>query len=327
MALCDDLERQVDIPQPQQSIQKIIEANNTSNNNRKRSNTDLTGNIILELAQVPSTREEDRCGLDYRSAADTFNKLTQGLSHQTSQTKTMKRMSSIQYKKMGSQLKTVVAMPSKSEQVYLADQYDSFSRTVMLQNLIQNSVNEDQHTIRDVRDPFLNKLISVGGIVVVVHPFHGSEEFEFKSLQTGDLLRVVKFYIKEPEIEVNLPVRGLLGGLSRLSKRISCGSESPFDLGSSDSTVDGHNIDHGEVFLDKPDPNYPNINCTGILLSSYLEFVNENLSLKLKESAFNPELELLKDFPLRVISLETTLLTQISTGTEVESTEASPIPW
>lgn len=311
LAICNDLEQQAETTPPPSISQ-------TMQTNRHRSNTDLTGNIVVDLTQSYSTREE----LGYRSAAETFERITRGLTNKQSSQRFVKRMSSIQYKKTGSQVKTVVAVPSESKQLYLADQYDSFSRTVMLQNLIQDSVNQEQHTIRDVRDPFLDKLISVGGIVVVIHPFHGAEDHEFRFLQTGDLLRVVKFYIKESEPETILPVKSLLGSLSRLSKRMSSSSEAPFDIKTDDSTFNPHNTE--EVFLDKHDPNYGDIYCTGILLSSHLEFINENLSLRLKRSTDTPELELLKDFPLKAVSLETTLLTQLSNDSPGTSNSLTP---
>lgn len=76
------------------------------------------------------------------------------------------------------------------------DQYDSLSRTLVIQKMLQ-----EKSPIKQVRDPYSESVIEVGVVVVVVKEFLGSEANEFKMLQTGDLLRVMKFYYKEPKKE------------------------------------------------------------------------------------------------------------------------------
>lgn len=164
---------------------------------------------------------------------------------------------------------TILARPISWQTV----QFDSFSRTIMLQNLILENIG-DENIIREVRDGFLINTISLGGIVVVIKPFHGTGQFEFKSLETGDLLRIVKFFIMEDEDET----------------------------GSSFGSID--------TFIDKTHLAYSRIYCTGIILNSYLDYENSSVLLKVKNDGTftGKEMDLLKDFPLKVVSLESTLL-------------------
>ena len=205
-----------------------------------------------------------------------FEKLTKGLaSYSLPDEHDEQRMTSIQYKRNSKDIyHTFVVEPSESEKRHLSNQYDSFSQTLILQNLIQQSLNND-HVIRQVKDPFLTQSISVGAIVVVVKPFHGTSDHEFTKLETGDLLRVVKFYIQgNPEI-------------SRTHRIVKVKSEQN---------------------MSDMDPNYPKVYCTGVKLSSHLEYKNDRFALKTKDD--NEENELLKDFPLKCVSLETTLIEQ-----------------
>ncbi|KAK6464034.1 hypothetical protein DFJ63DRAFT_333629 [Scheffersomyces coipomensis] len=250
---------------------------------------------------------------DYRSAIESFHTITDGLEDRKLRLKkSIRRMSSVHYKRSNDNtLSTIVAIPNERKQSYIADQYDSFSRTLMLQNMIQTSVNDDNQAIMQVRDPFSNSLIKVGGMVVVVKPFHGTEEFEFNTLETGDLLRIVKFYIKEDE-EVSIKPLRIISDKQAKNNSISVNDEgsrrSTIIESSEEITINGYSVDE-DVFIDRSDLNYSKLYCTGIILNSCLEFNNNtsDLSLRIKDN-IGGELEFLKDFPLEIVSLETTVL-------------------
>lgn len=180
------------------------------------------------------------------------------------------------------------------------DQYDSFSRTLMIQQILEQNINQDidttNHAIKLVVEPYLENLISVGGIVVVIKPFFGVEGYEFSCLQPGDLIRIVKFYIKDLKVEQKK------FNIKKWNK--------VFDL---ESPASDEFVNEDGEFVDKDLEVYDNIYCTGVLLNTYLEFNANCLRLKLKSlSDFaKEERELLKDFPLSCVSLETTLLTSV----------------
>lgn len=220
-----------------------------------------------------------------------------------------KRMTSLVYKKKkNNRCHASLSDPTESEQCYLSDQYDSFSRTLMLQRLIENSINNKSEVIKTIKDPFLNNYISVGGIVVVVRPFKGEDEYEFGKLMPGDLLRILKFFVKGREQEDgHRDEQATMNTSYRHSTHSDLSSKFSID----------HNSDKNRksVYLDDKDPNYKNIYCTGILLNTYLEHneTTKNLSLKLRNSTnWENDLDYLKDFPLDIVSLETTVLRNYS---------------
>ncbi|KAK6454542.1 uncharacterized protein RJT20DRAFT_136893 [Scheffersomyces xylosifermentans] len=286
------------------------------------------GDIVVKISK-DNLRKEDGTNSDYESAIDKFESLTEGLFPNISQDTKLRRSNSetfsrrlslISYKRDSlNHFKTVVATPSEKKQSYVSDQYDSFSRTLMLQNMIQESVNNGERAIKEVRDPYSNSLISVGVIVVVVKPFHGTQEFEFKSLQTGDLLRIIKFYIREGDDDSvkslhmsrkeKAPMKQV--GKNLFNEDIDC-EPNDKDSGSGEVTLDGYKNIVEELFVDKQDSNYDKIYCTGIILNTFLEFdsTTSDLSLRIKKTDSLPssDSDLLKDFPLSIVTLETTVL-------------------
>lgn len=174
------------------------------------------------------------------------------------------------------------------------DQFDSFNMTLMLQRILEKDINSSQSNflMKRVIDPYLDNMISVGGIVVVIKPFFGAEGYEFSCLQPGDLIRVVKFYVKDARVAP----RKL-----KIAKQNLNDSSPIFHFG-----------DNGDL-VDKQSEVYDNVYCSGVLLNTYLKADSNCLRLKVKAlSQFaEQERELLKDFPLSCVSLETTLLTSV----------------
>ncbi|KAK6203139.1 uncharacterized protein RJT21DRAFT_25085 [Scheffersomyces amazonensis] len=292
------------------------------------------GEIIVTLSRENEIRDNiiiPTSKSDYRSAIESFNSETNGLiddqsyfSKQSPESSNLtRRISSLHYQRneINNTVKTLIAIPNEQKQSYLADQYDSFSRTIMLQNLIEKSVNDDSQTIMKVKDPFSENLIVVGGIVVVIKPFRGTKEYEFSSLQPGDLLRIVKFFIKEEEDLEIKPLRIVSDKLQLTSDRE--GKQEILD-NEDVKTIDGYKIKdndndntNNEVYIDRSDSNYKNIHCTGIALSTCLEYNYDtsDLSLRFKDTVNNSDFEYLKDFPLEVVSLETTVLRSMNDTT------------
>lgn len=164
------------------------------------------------------------------------------------------------------------------------DQYDSLSRTLVIQKMLQ-----EKSPIKQVRDPYSESVIEVGVVVVVVKEFLGSEANEFKMLQTGDLLRVMKFYYKEPKKEKQRVLQ--------LSKQ-------------NDQEKEFIDNNTKEEFMDQDDLKYDQIYCTGVILNTYLEY-DGGLSIRFRPTSEIRDGELMKDFPLSSISLETTVLRSV----------------
>ncbi|EGW33089.1 uncharacterized protein SPAPADRAFT_50010 [Spathaspora passalidarum NRRL Y-27907] len=251
---------------------------------------------------------------DFKSILDDFDRIA--ATKITEQR--LRRMSTLLIKREGDVVETVIARPSESQQSQISEQYDSLSRTLQLQKEIQTRMNENELSIRQVRDPFSDSFISVGGIVVVVKPFHGSNDYEFASLHTGDLLRIIKFYVRENKddgsiksIQIANKTKSavdLLPTTSSTYGEIAKVSEvaKPAEV-TDDGTIDGFKQD---ICIDNTDSNHASIYCTGVLLNTYLDYnIHTNdLSLCVKKDTELAETELLKDFPLNIVSLETTVL-------------------
>lgn len=321
----NDLEDQIDIDKPPSSVTNCdtnLNSNSTSSRLALKSYTlpSEDGEIpqvcmgnVKDVNIIPCLNKDDitSYSLVYKDAIDRFD-LSDGLagtdfdrrnSLKAKHLSNIRRMSSLTYRMDDSEpsnFVTAVAKPSESEQSYISDQYDSFTRTLMLQNLIGNSINAiKKNVIRELYDPYLENLISVGGIVVVVKPFDGVNDFEFNSLQTGDLLRIVRFYVK---------------GELDIDKCKMKHDEDSIDIAESQNNSSTDATIRSGICIGRSDPNYNNVYCTGILLNTYLEYNKQtrDLSLRLKKDSGENEFELLKDFPLKIVSLETTVLKKVS---------------
>lgn len=320
-----DVEAQVDIDKPPSSVTNCetnLNSNSTSSRLALKSYTlpstdeDIPqvcmGNV-KDVNIIPCLNKDDATSyaLVYRDAIDRFD-LSDGLvgtevdqksSLKAKQLSSIRRMSSLTYRMDDSELKnfvTTVSKPSESEQSYISDQYDSFTRTLMLQNLIGNSINSTKiNVIKEIYDPYLENLISVGGIVVVVKLFNGVNDFEFNSLEIGDLLRIVRFYVK--------------GDIDTKKSKLRHDDEST-DIAEFQNTSSNETTIRSGICVGRSDLNYNNVYCTGILLNTYLEYNKQtrDLSLRLKKGSEDTEYELLKDFPLSIVSLETTVLKKVS---------------
>ena len=186
-------------------------------------------------------------------------------------------------------------------QSYISDQYASFNRSLLLQSLIENSINSSKFMVlTELKDFYLEGMISVGGLVVVVEQFQGNYDFEFKNLEAGDLLHVVKFYMREKTESkkgFSSNDRCSFFGASKnsLHPKSNVPCEPEYDLLSNESGQSAKHVDYDRVY------------CTGVLLKSYLEYDNSSkgicLRSKKKSKAAN-EFEILKDFPLKAVSLK-----------------------
>lgn len=180
-------------------------------------------------------------------------------------------------------LSTLAMEPSSNEQV---NQFDEFSRTLMVQHLIQTSLGSSGY-VRMVADPYLENDIIIGSIVVILKPLPDI------NLQPGDLLRIIKFDVKESFDHKALNINNdFVGDDNSHQTRKSSDNPSSFSIGR-----------NNEI--------YHNIYCTGILMNTYLEFDSnkETLVLKIKNTFdYSKQEVFLKHFPLKIASLETTVL-------------------
>lgn len=313
-----DLEGQVNINKSPSSVvncETNFNSNSTSSRLALKSCTiPSDGNTTPQLCMgnvrdvniVPCLNKDDATSysLEYKDAIEKFNMPGGLFSDSIERGLPLQHESSLTYKMYGSDSNNFEfdSKPLESEQSYISDQYDSFTRTLMLQTLIGNSINNRKGAIKEIRDPFLESFISVGGIVVVVKSYHGTSSLDFPSLNPGDLLRVIKFYIKG---DGNLSTSG--GKCETISYDDSTDT-ADFKTGCRGS------ISGNGIYISRLDPNYTNIYCTGILLNTYLKYNKQtrDLSLRFKKDSIKNEFELIKDFPLLIVSLETTVLKTIS---------------
>lgn len=205
--------------------------------------------------------------------------------------------------------------------------FDSFSKTLMIQNWISKALKKENqgNFIRRVEDNYSGNFIEIGEIVVVVKPFFGIEGYEFSCLQPGDLLRIVKFYVRtEPVREFSSKSIQLAPDSDDFFMSFEANldikhptSANEVDLSTS-SQIDGIDVisKDSATFMKSDEESYSKLYCTGIILNTYLEFDNEKNSLRLKFKTptrfAQSESELLKDFPLNIVSLETTILNNIT---------------
>ena len=123
------------------SSQIVLNSFPISNANQNKSHSNHNTNTSKDNIQHCNT-------LEYESAVEKFDNMTEGLFDDLKQNPNLRRahletiarrMSFIHYKRDGSNnIQTVLARPSEKKQNYISDQYDSFSRTLMLQSLIQD---------------------------------------------------------------------------------------------------------------------------------------------------------------------------------------------
>lgn len=254
------------------------------------------------LVSMSKTKRESFA--DLRKVISSFDTTTNGLiaSRSPSCKRPSNTLLSIEFTKDQTSSKSVAAIPSTLSRQYIIDQYETFARTLALQSMIENSLNPENTVFRKVRDPYLNALINVGELVVVAKPYHGKGEFDFHHLLPGDLLKIIKLYIRDDAL--NEPKSLLLKasfGENEINHTVSTKSEPKLE----------NPMLHPPPFIDQNDPNYSKIYCSGVKLDTYLEYDEFNKSMRFK-IANTPQVdpEIIRDFPLSVVTLETTILQQ-----------------
>ena len=219
-------------------------------------------------------------------------------------------------------MQTLIAHPSQNAESIAQSEFDTYSLTLLLQYLIQTSTKPDDQAIRKVSDPFLNNYISVGEKVVIVKSFIGKTDSEFPSLQTGDLLRIIKFIVHDSEDSDE--AAGSIKSIRMAPKTPTKTRKQNYQPTSAITLESSNESFSSEIIIDKSDPIHKNIYCVGLLLNSYLDFNNDQLKLKLKVQETSSEEEatedLIKEFPLNIVSLETTVVKSVLAG-EVEEME------
>lgn len=157
------------------------------------------------------------------------------------------------------------------------------SYTLQLQNLVNGK-------IKQVEDPCSSTFIEIGNIVCVIKSFQNQKS---PILHHGDLIRITNFFIIKPVNDYKQIT---------LSKFYQNDDENS-------GLQDEKNLICDES-IDKNHPYYPYIYCSGILLNTYLEISPNSTNLNLKVNNSNQNY-LLKDFPLNIVSLETTVLNSV----------------
>ena len=307
-------------------------------------NTDSASNIALKSYPMDSNHSAKICNatqsqicdgnspnvdethdLDFKSVLDNFDKSESCISHNFVE----------ESRNESDLMPTLIAHPSQNAESIVQSEFDTFSLTLLLQYLIQTSTKPDDQAIRKVSDPFLDNYISVGEKVVIVKSFIGKTDTEFPSLQTGDLLRIIKFIVRDSDDsdEATGSIKSMRMApksptrprpRSRNQKQKQKQDYQPTSAITLESSNESFS---SEIIIDKSDPIHKNIYCVGLLLNSYLDFNNDQLNLKLKVQETSSEEEeeatedLIKEFPLSIVSLETTVVKSVLAGEVGEEEE------
>lgn len=165
--------------------------------------------------------------------------------------------------------------------------------------------------------------------------FIGKTDTEFPSLQTGDLLRIIKFIVRDSDDsdEATGSIKSMRMApksptrprpRSRNQKQKQKQDYQPTSAITLESSNESFS---SEIIINKSNPIHKNIYCVGLLLNSYLDFNNDqlNLELKVQETSSEEEEEatedLIKEFPLSIVSLETTVVKSVLAGEVGEEEE------
>lgn len=186
------------------------------------------------------------------------------------------------------------------------DIWDTFSFTKVLGDLVRKQNTSQEFVIETARDLYLRNDIHIGGVVVVVLQFAGKLPDEFPFLYPGDMLRILRFYTRD---NGKTSMRGLNRD-STLERGGSDGTSPEKDQDLCRDSFFALALDESATSLglsgDLADSN-ANTWCTGIILNTYIEQKGSGFLIFLREKEMDVS-DLVKDFPLRLVSLETTLL-------------------
>ncbi|KAI5958193.1 hypothetical protein KGF57_002548 [Candida theae] len=159
-----------------------------------------------------------------------------------------------------------------------------------------------------VADRLSDNLIRVGDLVMVMRPFFGEEESHFPVLEPGDLIRVNKLYINDPE---NSEENSIFEKAKRPSFQHESRKDGVIDLSnlselSSNDSL--HDVSLQEITILKSDESYNKVFCTGVLVNKLLGELSEDKMIGAQREEIESEMDNPgKDFPLYVVSLRETI--------------------
>lgn len=139
---------------------------------------------VAENARFSPNREISKFDLETEGLVTASDS---SLSENSSRLALVKRMS-------GDDDPLIAEAITKPERKYLKSQLATFRKTLVLQAMIENSINPKSGTVTCIKDIHSSEKITIGSIVIVKRQFevNGSN-----MLKIGDLLQVLRFYIKD----------------------------------------------------------------------------------------------------------------------------------
>lgn len=290
----------------------------------------------LELAfskdeKLPKTTgDEDSCPTElesksnellspraFPSEVESFDNQTNGLGDDESRYERMNltgrrvdRLSAIKLVDYsGCSISTLHRVEKKARSI-LAHYYSLFDRSLIVQSMAQDVLNGPK-AVKEIKDQHSSENIRVGGIVVVKKPFTGTKRnLEIETLEPGEMLRIVKFFIKNQVLD-NFDDDGSSIDQnpheedSDTSYRAALDKQIKTEKDLKEAGLISPCPTMEPEVLEGSDPNFSHIWCSGVLLRTYLHHDTLTGDVSLKHRAeVSVRYEVVRDFPLWCVSLK-----------------------
>lgn len=166
--------------------------------------------------------------------------------------------------------------------------------------------------ITDIKDQHSPGTISVGSTVMVKTRFTGTKrDLEFESLEPGQMLKVVKFFVKNQVMntgDLRTSVDQQYQRSSDLSYRAALDRQISTEKDLKEAGLISPCPTIEPEVLEQDDPNYPHIWCSGSLHRTYLHHDKTTGSVLLRYCAGDAaKYQVVRDFPLSCVTLESSI--------------------
>lgn len=281
---------------------------------------------VDEVSQEDSSLDEAHFGLavlDFDRIEDqieveSFDRQTNGLGDNESRYERMNltgrrvdRLSAIKLVNYcGCRISTLNRIEKNLRGVF-AHYFSLYDRSLVVQNMAQEILNGSK-AITEIKDQHSPGIISVGSIVMVKTRFTGNtRDLEFESLEPGQMLKVVKFFVKNQVMDTGdfrASVDQQYQRTSDLSYRAALDKQISTEKDLKEAGLISPCPTIEPEVLEQDDPNYPHIWCSGSLYRSCLHHDKTTGTVLLSYSAGDSsKYQVVRDFPLSCVTLESSI--------------------
>lgn len=224
----------------------------------------------------------------------------------------------------GCSISTLNQIDKNARSVY-AHYFSLYDRSLVVQNMAQEVLNGPK-AVTEIRDQHSSGVIKVGSMVIVKTPFTGTKRnLEFESLEPGQILKVVKFFVKNQVMD-NVDDRSSLyhschrssyQRTSDLSYRAALDRQISTERDLKEAGLISPCPTIEPEVLELEDPYYPHIWCSGALFRTYLHHDKATGIVQLKyRSDETSKYQMVRDFPISCVTLESNFLNHESTESD-----------